>query len=333
MAGLLSLLLLINQSFAADRPSWTYKTPPEALGKLYFVGRSPVVESESEGVKIASKDAKEQLLRREFGTLLKLDSSQKETLETVRYESTLKELSERVILKGWTQEEVFSLEKKKGIEVFVLYSVPRQSITSEQERLEKGKTDKQSVFNKEAGKIFIGMTRSEVLEQFGEPSRISDLSGLSRTALALHYMDKDFCEPKGGIKVCSVFFNKFNQRVSSFSGFLPEFIEQNPPSEDEIKKKLAPNEKVRVGISKEELINLVGKPTASYDGVNMPKASFWGGKGEVLKFEGDMCRSESMYDSTYEMGNFSYSAKECGIGIYEGKIKYIKNFDANFIEN
>jgi len=114
---------------------------------------------------------------------------------------------------------------------------------------------------------------------------------------------------------------------------LPDFIEKNPPSEEEIKKRLAPKIKIKIGIPKQEVFEIIGKPSASYSGVNMPKASFWGGKGEVLKFEGDMCNSESMYDSTYEMGNFTYSDRECGIGIYEGRIKYIKNFDVNFLEN
>lgn len=47
---------------------------------LYFVGRSPKVDSEAEALRLAGKDAKEHLLRQEFGTEIKVDSTLNQTL-------------------------------------------------------------------------------------------------------------------------------------------------------------------------------------------------------------------------------------------------------------
>jgi hypothetical protein len=126
---------LCNSSYGGEKPPWATHTPPDTAKILYFVGRSPKVSSEAEGLRMASKDAKEQLLRQEFGTTIKVDTSQKETLTDVNLDSQLNEISDLILLKGFKQNEVYSEMVGEEQVVWALFSVSRSEIKQEKLRI------------------------------------------------------------------------------------------------------------------------------------------------------------------------------------------------------
>ncbi len=227
---LLSLIMALSLASAENaKPKWTTKTPKDSPSTLYFVGRSPLVDGEAEGVQSASGDVRAQIIRQEFGTEIKLDSRQSETLKEISYEARIQELSESVRLVGLKQEEIFVEPELGKFRVWMLFSVPRKSVSEERQRLAREKMARATnpSVQTEAGskdgdvgekpKLRKGMKKSQVIAAFGTPETAKEDQ--------FNYKSSTFCEGDKGFYgtyySCTIWFDK--GKVDFWSRFLPGY--------------------------------------------------------------------------------------------------------------
>ena len=216
--------LICGVANGAERPSWASHTPFDTAGTLFFVGRSPRVSSEAEGVRMASKDAREQLLRQEFGTTVKVDTTQEETLKDVTLDSRLSEISEVILLKGFKQAEVYSERVNSEIEVWALFTIFRSELANEKVRvadLQKhsqrrpAEAPPKEFDNGGTPKLRMGLRRSEVLAMFGKP--------LTADKSLFVYSSSEFCSLNPyGVNRCVVWFSE-NGKVGQWVYFAPGY--------------------------------------------------------------------------------------------------------------
>lgn len=230
-----------NLVFAAEKPTWTARTPATDANNFYFVGRASQVADESEGIALCEKDAKEQLIKQEFGTEIKIDSSQSESLTEVSIESKIQEVSDKILLKGFKRLEVFTdTHQGKGV-VLALFSVPKVEIKNEMKRLadlriQKAEEAKRAAQNAEAqtkqydngGKLKLkkGLKKSQVIAMFGTPG--------SAESDYFHFSESEYCPFS-----CMVWFDT-NGRVTSWSEIKPEYttdLDDKPAAPKSAKRK------------------------------------------------------------------------------------------------
>ena len=214
------------------RPAWVSHTPQDTAQTLYFVGRSAKVASEAEGLKAATTDASEQLLRQEFGTSIKVDTTQSETLKNVSYSSQLTEVSDLILLKGFKQSDVYTEHDNDGLIVWALYKVSKADLKDEKARLVALKRKNEANANKPATdhtnatsseynnggqpKLRKGLKKSVVIALFGKPESAKKGSGgWDRDYFS--YTTNNFCEFS-----CMVWFDG-SGKVESWSSFRPEY--------------------------------------------------------------------------------------------------------------
>jgi hypothetical protein len=231
---LLALIIFLSCSLAqaTTRPFWVLRTPQADTNNIYFVGRTTGASSESEGMATCEKDAKEQLIRQEFGTEIKFDSSQAETLTEVSIESKIQEMSDKIFLKGFARLDVFSESKNGSVAVYVLYSVLKSEIRAEKKRLAFMRTAKGAKIRQIAEesspkefnnggkpKLKKGLKKSQVIAMFGAPET-TDNGGES-----FQYESSEYCETLGGWRdkfYCTVHFDQRN-RVTGWYKVLPQY--------------------------------------------------------------------------------------------------------------
>ena len=240
---ILIILLDIQLALADERPKWASHTPADTAKSLFFVGRSPKVSSEAEGLRMASKDAKEQLLRQEFGTTVKVDTTQTETLRDVSLDSQLSEISDLIRLRGFKQTEVYAEKENNEVEVWALFSVPKSEIKAEKGRIAEIREEKKriaeikrqqvklanSVPRKEnepppkpfnsggKPKLRKGLKKSQVIAMFGKPRSVDHVFSES-----FRYNKSKYCQTILNFS-CSVYFDD-QGRVYGWSDFRPEYI-------------------------------------------------------------------------------------------------------------
>jgi hypothetical protein len=199
---------------------------------LFFVGRSPKVGSEAEGLRMASKDAREQLLRQEFGTTVKVNTTQTETLKDVSLESQLSEISDLILLKGFKQSDVYAEKDGEDTLVWALFSVPKSEIKAEKIRVAKLQKRKSKFSETEPVKVTEiaskefdnggkpklrkGMNKTQVIAIFGPPKE-ADKDSYFGTRFLYDRDHSDFCNSN----LCFVHFDT-RGRVESWNSFKPE---------------------------------------------------------------------------------------------------------------
>ena len=233
---LLLPLLLFSFRAYAEKPAWVSKLPTPKDGYSYFVGRSSAAPSEVEAVKLAEKDAKEQLIKKHFGTLIKLNTQVSESLTEVSVMSKLNEESDIINLKGFESDSVYSEKDGNGTVVWALFKCPKADIDAEVKRIKKEaaeklaaakiKPDSKSLEQSEAAyipdnqgfpKIKENLKKSEVLRLFGKP----DDTTKSYNGVDFHYKDKPFCKVSINQSYCYVYFVR--DRVSHYSDFKTDY--------------------------------------------------------------------------------------------------------------
>ncbi len=291
MSRLIAVLifLLCGTSWGSEKPPWASHTPPDTAKTLFFVGRSPKVNSEAEGLRMASKDAKEQLLRQEFGTTVKVDTTQTETLNDVSLDSQLSEVSDLIRLRGFKQTDVYTEKEDGETATWALFSIPKSEIKSEKQRLAELQRQKlilseakQRVQNSiisapDKKRIRYGMSDTELMSLIGTPSYTDldkEVKDPNKAESIFQYSGKRCIDNK------TCYVSVVKGRVISYAAFKSQYIEES-------RSKV----KIRIGMSRRDLYEIFDEPYRLKQ-TKIPRTSEQVDIEDFMIFAGIICKNK-----------------------------------------